>query len=94
MQTRCRNSRDQGIGNREQGTENQNHPTKFCAPYFPFFSAERVGNQRTPPPSVGTGGGDIHFHFNGCFDVKTFFLQYQGYMTASIRDAMKNRRRS
>jgi hypothetical protein len=38
------------------------------------------------------GGGDIHNHFNGCFDAKTFFQQHQGPMVAAMQDAIKNRR--
>lgn len=39
-----------------------------------------------------SGGGDVHNHFNGCFDPKTFFQQHQGPMMAAIKDGMKNRR--
>jgi hypothetical protein len=38
------------------------------------------------------GGGDIHAHFNGVTDAKTFFEKYQGHMMASIQDAVKKRR--
>jgi hypothetical protein len=38
------------------------------------------------------GGGDIHAHFNGVTDAKSFFEKYQGHMMASIQDAIKKRR--